>query len=1063
MPHDFTFGRGPTKASRHNAGGANTIDVPVIGIVKDNIDPTRSGTLRVFLINSLAPLNPDNSDNWISVKFLSPFFGKVRPTAGDEDNGSYKRNPSSYGQWHSPPDIGTKVLCIFNNGDPNDGFYVGCVPDPEDLYMIPGIGASDNIIPNEGEAVSYGGATRLPATNFNTDNRALSQSAEYLNSPRPVHSYTAAIMAQQGIIRDPIRGPISSSAQREAASRVGWGVSTPGRPIYEGGFNDETVTGNLDPDQAGAAEQLRVISRRGGHSIVMDDGDLVGRDQLVRIRTALGHQILMSDDGQTLMILHSNGQSYIELGKEGTVDVYSTNSINMRSHGDINFHAGRNINLHADEEVNIHSEKIQLDAEEDLLLRAENDIKSFALGNYTVRSDSAVALRATGEASLHAGGSAFVNGSKVNLNTGSASTKPSSIEKQPLVAHTDTLHDKQQGFIAAPGKLMSITSRAPAHAPWVNAGQGVDVEVSLGAEEGLPSAPSPSIRDINNDAAGQSSVDPTSIERASAKLPPSKAISDSIDQNTTNAILGIKAAGASQPSISGGAIAARDGIAPSGQLGGNATGISLGSYGQTQEQLARAGYLKPGSDKRIQSAAQQLNVNSATIDDYQRMMPASVFTGKPGASDVNSLIKNTTAQTSAVVGDLQVSQKNMTKIGAISGKESPSQTTGIVSAASSFGAQQTSNTLKGVSPQRTNILGAIGTGVVAAQVATTSTGASGGIANALRLLGPNALDTSRGVEGSAFNAIKQSFASLAPGVPQNLTAISRQDQFAPVSSSNLGTLGDTASVVQSGAIASLSSLLASGVNSIPGGQRSVASVTNNALGATNILPGTGGISTQINQALSGALPNIPGIDSKGALGNLATGNLLPDQAAQLKSAASAFGSKPGGKTKLPGTSFNTTDRKAISAQVDTLLFDPAIPPPNLVGEVSPAAIEEFEQVEAESRAVFDLIKEFETRQEEIDSAKDNFYELERTLEPGDPAIDEARQAWFALLDNPDYQQLLIDIRNARGTGTVDPAERSNALRDALDENIDRQRELRREAQGDIDFDDLANQNPDGGT
>ena len=1046
--YDFTFGKKPTKASQHNSGGANTIDVPVIGIVKDNIDPTRSGTLRVFLSNSLAPLNPNNSDNWVPVKFLSPFFGKVRSTAGDDETGSYKRNPSSYGQWHSPPDIGTKVLCIFNNGDINDGFYIGCVPDPEDLYMIPGIGSSDNIIPNEGEALSYGGATRLPATNFNTANRALSQSAEYLNSPRPVHSYTAAIMAQQGIIRDPIRGPISSSAQREAASRVGWGVSTPGRPIYEGGFNDETVTGNLDPEQAGAAEKLRVISRRGGHSIVMDDGDIVGRDQLVRIRTALGHQILMSDDGQTLMILHSNGQSYIELGKEGTVDVYSTNSINMRSHGDINFHAGRNINLHADEEVNIHSEKIQLDAEEDLLLRAENDIKSFALGNYTVRSDSAVALRATGQASLHAGGAAFVNGSKVNLNSGSASTKPSSIEKQTLVAHTDTLFDKQQGFIAAPGKLMSITSRAPAHAPWVNAGQGVDVEVSLDADEGLPSAPSPAIRDVNNDASGQDSTNPNGVVRAASKLPPSKSVSNSIDQNTTNALLGIKAAAASLPLITGGPISARDGISPTGRQGNNATGISLGSYGQRQDQLERAGYLKPGSDKRIQAAAQQLNVTSATIDDYERILPASVFTGKPGASDVGSLIKNTNAQTSAAVCDLQVSQKNMTKIGAISGKEAPSQTTGIVSAASSFGAQQTSNTLKGISSERTNVLGAIGTGVVAAQAATTTTGGSGGIANALRLLGPNALDTSRGVEGSAFNVIKQSFASLTPDVPQNLTALSRQDQFAPVSPSNFGSLGETASVVQSGAIASLSSLLASGVNSIPGGQRSVASVTNNALDATNILPGTSGISTQITRALGGALPNIPGIGNKGALGDLATGNLLPDQAAQLKSAASAFGSKPGGKTKLPGTSFNTTDRKAISAQVDNLLSDPGIPPPNLVGEVSPAAIAEFEQVEAEGRVVFDLIREFEARQEEINSARDNFYELERNLEPGDPAIDEARQAWFALIDDPDYQQLLVDIR--RAGGVINPV-------------LNEAGQTTGSATVDVNFDALANQDPDGGT
>ncbi|MFN9961113.1 MAG: hypothetical protein ACK55I_49170, partial [bacterium] len=138
--------------------------------------------------------------------------------------------------------------------------------------------------------------------------------------------YTAAILQQQGLIRDAIRGVIGTSATRESPSRVGWGVSTPGRPIYAGGYDDTNLTKALDEgiDQT----QLKVIGRRDGHSIVMDDGDILGRDQLVRIRTAGGHQIMMHDKNQILSILHSNGQSYIEFGKEGTIDMYSTNSIN---------------------------------------------------------------------------------------------------------------------------------------------------------------------------------------------------------------------------------------------------------------------------------------------------------------------------------------------------------------------------------------------------------------------------------------------------------------------------------------------------------------------------------------------------------------------------------------------------------------------------------------------------------------------------------------------------------------------------------------------------------------
>ena len=310
MPTDVIKTQSKPDAKSGGTGGKRT--APVFGIVKDNIDPTRSGRIKVLLSDKSIATNSDSSSGWVTVSYLSNFFGMVKPTAGQTGLGDYAANPSSYGEWHAPPDIGTKVICIFVNGDPNYGFYIGCVPEPDALQMVPAIGSSDNIVTNAGEANSYGGATRLPVTNINTNDKSVSDSNKYLDTARPVHSYSASIMNQQGIIRDPIRGPISSSASREPASRVGWGVSTPGRPIYEGGYDDSSLAKNLKDAKP---DQLKVIARRGGHSFVMDDGDVIGRDQLIRIRTALGHQIMMSDDGQTLMILHSNGQSYIELGK----------------------------------------------------------------------------------------------------------------------------------------------------------------------------------------------------------------------------------------------------------------------------------------------------------------------------------------------------------------------------------------------------------------------------------------------------------------------------------------------------------------------------------------------------------------------------------------------------------------------------------------------------------------------------------------------------------------------------------------------------------------------------
>lgn len=787
MAEDFIKLKGPLKSTDPKAGGAVTQGYPVFGIVKDNIDPTRAGRIRV-LLGDRSPENSDRSDNWITVSYMSNFFGVVGSTSGATGTGSYKTNPSSYGEWHAPPDIGTKVICIFINGDPNYGFYIGCVPEAESLHMVPAIGSSDNIVPNEGEAKGYGGAVRLPVTNINTNNADTVNSSGFNSAPRPVHSYSAAIMNQQGILRDPIRGPISSSASREAASRVGWGVSTPGRPIYEGGFDDSTVVKNLDPSKG---QNLAVIARRGGHSLVMDDGDIIGRDQLIRLRTSLGHQILMSDDGQTLMILHSNGQSYIELGKEGTIDMYSTNSVNIRTHGDLNLHADRNININAAENLNIQAKTIHTNSEEATQMNSGQDIKLSAAGKLTGLATGPIAWKAGGDASLFAGGQSYVNGSKVNLNSGSPGTVPETVPGIPLVAQTDTLYDKEKGFMASPGKLLTIASRAPAHAPWANAGQGVDVKVDLGASSQLPPAPPAAVAATTEAAASTSPTPPAVATVASA--PNVKPVSAAVDKNTTSALMGTAATNAATGPL---AAATKQGAA----IVETATGkvAAVGAFAQTATQLATGGVLKPGSDTLVNGLVQQGK-------SLAQAMPAAIFAGVPGAQNLDSLITNTTAQATSLVNNFQQAQTALGLAGVLTGKEAPVVVAGMLNAVATVGLQSTVTAVNQISGAVTsqiagavgqitgalsqatntvsNISGAlksIGQGGAAAALATSVTGGLGGIANALTSMGKvpslaGLLDQAKGVAGSAFAAIKNSFKPLQAGIPQNLTQIAKDN------------------------------------------------------------------------------------------------------------------------------------------------------------------------------------------------------------------------------------------------------------------------------------------------
>ena len=919
MPNETFTPRAVAKASKPSAGSANIYSVPVFGVVKDNVDPTRSGRVRVYISNMNGP-EPDNSINWVTVGYMSTFFGMTSADGGNDTTGSYVDNPSSYGDWHSPPDIGTTVICIFINGDPNYGYYVGCVPDPAALYMVPAIGSSDNVIPNSGEANSYAGALRLPVGNINTNNDSIANSPDYATAPKPVHSYVASIMSQQGIIRDPIRGPISSSAQRETVSRVGWGISTPGRPIYKGGYTDQTIPAGLsNPDG------LQVVARRGGHSIVMDDGDLIGKDQLIRIRTALGHQIMMSDDGQTLMILHSNGQSYIELGKEGTVDIYSTNSFNVRTQGDINLHADNNFNIHTNNTLNIKAKTFNLDVDQGINIKSGADITTSATNNITAKAGGSIAYGAIGNASLKANGNAYMVGAKIYLNSGDAPLQPADVPNITLNAQTDTLFDKDKGFLAAPGKLLSVTSRAPAHAPWANAGQGVDVKVNIDADSQLPSSPSDSVSSATSTGISANTISTAAATVAS--VPNSTSISSALDTGTTNAVLGA-AATCSATGAASDAVLQGAGVVQTA----NGAVASIGAYAQTPSQLMNSGILKPGTPTMINSlVGSGSNIASA--------MPSNVFSGQPGASTLTQFVSNPAAQTASMVNNMQQNNTALQVAGVLAGNESSTQVAGLVASATTTGIGSTigaitgtvSNIASGLVGSAGGIiggaLGAIGMGASAAGLASSVIGGLGGISNSLSgiqrgysLSGLSAL--SLGISGAAFSAIKGSLPSMTAGIPQNLTALAKSaasnnnliaGQTSQLSSSLISTVSGTAgaalnsvssitgavttatsslptsvisaattsslnavsgvgstyaisgtsglsaaaNALHSGSVASTVNTLAGGVNNLPGGANVINSVVNNATGAGNSIPGVGTLSSTIQGAQSAALSGLP--------------------------------------------------------------------------------------------------------------------------------------------------------------------------------------------------------------
>jgi hypothetical protein len=483
--------KGQPKSYKFDRGGSPTEFGPFIGRVTNNIDPTRQGRLQVYIEQFAGP-NPEDPSLWRTVSYCPPFYGAT-PKGGSAGTGTYLNgNQQSYGMWFTPPDTGVNVLCFFVEGDPNQGYYVGCIPEQGINHMIPAIGSvprAQTQTENNNQTTYFANAPLLPVTEINnaSTNTAINENPRFFDQPKPVHSYVAATLFQQGLINDPVRGTIGSSSQRESPSAC-YGMSTPGRPIYQGGLgggadgeaNVAAQLQNLKP------EDVNVIGRRGGHTFVMDDGNLVGNDSLVRIRTSKGHQITMSDDGNCFYICHANGQTWVELGQEGTLDVFSTNSINLRSQGTINLHADEDINMFAGKKINIKSvggTAIQSDGS--LNVACKKDLTLFASTQIGVKSNGTLALKGK-LASVEAAGPLILKGALINLNgvPGLPINSPKGITKTLM---PDTDFNSSTGWTVSATGLESIVTRAPTHEPYPYHNQGVPVKVNL--EEGQTTPP----------------------------------------------------------------------------------------------------------------------------------------------------------------------------------------------------------------------------------------------------------------------------------------------------------------------------------------------------------------------------------------------------------------------------------------------------------------------------------------------------------------------------------------------------------------------------------------------
>jgi putative chitinase len=466
---------------------------PFLAEVTNHLDPTYTGCLEVSLLKGTPNSTKEQGETYV-VKYLSPFAGNTSVRYEGTNSSDFNDVQKSYGMWMIPPDIGARVMVIFIDGDPNQGYYFGCVQDIFQNHMTPGIAASRQVAMTDEQRRKYG-TDYLPVAEFHNASQKLDRPTPERYA-KPIHPFADRLL-QQGLLLDTTRGVTSSSARREVPSGV-FGISTPG-PLDDSPGAKRGKIGYEGNTQA-------PVSRLGGTTFVMDDGDVNGQNELVRIRTRTGHQILMHNSQDLIYIGNSKGTAWIELTSNGKIDIFAQDSVSIHTEQDFNFRADRDINFEAGRNIHVRAGKnmetnvtgynyLTVDADQRISVRgnhdetigdsvkitvgnsfnlgATNNIIQTAGGGFDVGSESHVKIGTAGPWHMGANGAVTISGSRVDLNGPSAAAPASADSAEvPPDLPLFTLPNRAASagwangtFFKAPD-IKSIMQRVPTHEPW---------------------------------------------------------------------------------------------------------------------------------------------------------------------------------------------------------------------------------------------------------------------------------------------------------------------------------------------------------------------------------------------------------------------------------------------------------------------------------------------------------------------------------------------------------------------------------------------------------------------
>lgn len=451
--------------------------------VKDNRDPERNGTLRVWIKES--QFDEENYENWIPVRYAPPFWGTTPHNRSDQD--SFENTKKSYGMWFVPPDIENHVLvCFINN---HTAFWFASVPEAYMNHMVPGIASGK----------TFASSTDLPVAEYN---RTLTGE----DRTRPAHDPLVRGLLNQGLAADYVRGQSTSSARREAPSRV-QGILTPRghQIVLDDGWREEELPDNFRSWLASEFKDPKKSFKKPSDNPVNKNSTDTGNrnDEMIRFRTRSGAQVMISETYGHIYFITRDGASWVELNNDGNIDFYGAGSFNVHAEQDLNFRADRDVNIEAGRNINFKAAGDHTDSGGDIKFESVGNFDTVIGGDYKISVTGKIHQSSSGEwvqqsstgmhlnsggvlnqsssaaTNIRAGARVIISGSQIHTN-GPQAAPANSTDAASAPSVFSGVNIKQLSQPADPANgsraqvvdrsIETISARIPTHEPWPGRG-----------------------------------------------------------------------------------------------------------------------------------------------------------------------------------------------------------------------------------------------------------------------------------------------------------------------------------------------------------------------------------------------------------------------------------------------------------------------------------------------------------------------------------------------------------------------------------------------------------------